>query len=817
MKKSVATTILILAHFTLCGQAFDTEFSPSERWDEAREITSDDHIFYSPAWNAPDPFRDVSRYRFGAVRYRERGLEDRYRRVVIGGIDLTDNISGVRDYTLASLLWRTSMRREYVPALVPGSSYAGGPGYAEDYSPKISDIPDGLLVSVRAADRGYRAATDFTGKVCFTEGWHLIYTASIRLGQDGHIRGARSNNTGGMIALTKEWANGSSLTLAAMEAWSLNGLRSAATREAFDLTGDIWYNPSWGWQNGRVRNSRERRNDSNLTIAMFETPLGQKRRLTATLGYRGGRSGYSTLAWYNTHSPMPDYYRKMPSYFPDWSAKGQIADAWREQDPTVTQVDWKELYYVNTLEGGHAIYIQEERIERINDLSANLRIDRSPGSGLNLSYGLDMRYTDSRRFKKARDMLGSDYVYNIDQYVSDFEGEYRVGSGYDNDIRNPGRKVGEGDRFGYDYSLARLDPRVFGIVRWDTPRYGITAAASLRQTWLRRTGFYEKELFPGSESFGKSPAAAFTTYSINGASYCNISVKHRLSISALAASEAPVADNVFISPEQNNRMIARPSSIGVYAAEASWSFAGKNVDIRVTGFMNASTGETEIRSYYDDLAATFSNMVVSGIDKLNYGIEAGIEARFTRWLSLRAGGSLGCYRYNSEPTAVVRADIDNSPVSEGIVCYMSGLKTGAPEIVAAAELTYSDRRRWRISLSGEYAGSRWVAVNPLYHSSRVTGINPAPEITREFTSQERLPDAFTLGLSLSKGFVLKKGYLRLAASARNILGSEIIYSGYEQMRIMRSGTGINRTLVPFPTKYLWSYPLTWNFTISYSL
>jgi hypothetical protein len=148
---------------------------------------------------------------------------------------------------------------------------------------------------------------------------------------------------------------------------------------------------------------------------------------------------------------------------------------------------------------------------------------------------------------------------------------------------------------------------------------------------------------------------------------------------------------------------------------------------------------------------------------------------------------------------------------------MSGLSTGSPAIVAAAELTYSDRRRWRMSLTGEWMGLRHVEINPLYHSSRVTGINPAPEIMRLFTSQERLPDAVTLGVSLSKGFVLKKGYLRVAGSVRNLLSSRIIHSGYEQMRILRRGSGITRTLVPFPSKYLYSYPLTWSLSVSYRL
>jgi hypothetical protein len=833
MKQFVACTVLfvlLVGSGVARGQAFDTEFTPSEgaewlegwrgseSWEEPLEITSDEGIFYSPAWNAPDPFDELSRYRFGVVRYRARGLEARWRRVMVGDIDLSDNISGTPDYTLTQLLWRTTPHREYVPAFVAVGSYAGGIGTSEFYTHDISTISDEFFVAARGSNRGYIGGVDLRGKT-HSGTTHLSLDLSGRWGDDAVIRGVHSGNMGGMLVLTKELRRGGSFTLSAAYNNAVQGIRSAATREAFELTGDRYYNPAWGYDptTGEVRNSRERHNSRHLLMAVYQTPVGGGRTLTATVGYRGGRSGYSALAWYNTHSPMPDYYRKMPSYFPDWSAQTLITRAWRDQDPSVTQLDWGELYYVNTLTGGHATYILEERVEQMGHLSGIVRIDRKLDTGLDLTYGIELRGESVRRFKEARDMLGGEWVYNIDQYVSDFDGEYRVGAGYDNDLRNAGRRVYEGDRFGYDYAFERPSGRVFGIVRWNKVRWGVMAASSLEQSWLWRRGFYEKELFPDGESFGRSATSGFTTYSFNMAAYLNLSVKHRLSLATLASTQTPAADNVFISPEQNNYLISSPEPFGVYGVEVSWSFAGKNVDVRLTGFVNSTTSETEIRSYYDDLSSIFSNMIVSGIDRLGYGVEVGIDARLTRWLSLRAGGSLGSYRYNSEPTATLCADIDNSVVSEGIVCYMSGLKTGTPEMVTAVELTYSDRNYLRASLTGEWMGSRYVAINPLYHSSRVTGISPSPEVMRKFTEQESLPDAFTLGLSLSKGFVLSKGYLRVVASVRNILSSPIIYSGYEQMRILRSGSGINRTLLPFPSKYLWSYPVTWNFTISYSL
>jgi hypothetical protein len=800
------------------GQTFDTEYSPTDEWNNETEITTDETIFHSPAWSAPDPFGELARWRFGAVRYRKRGLEARHTAVMVGDIELFDNIEGAPDYTLTQLLWRTSLPRQYIPAYVAGDSRAGGLATTEGYSPDISATSDRLYMVARGSNRGYRGGVDVSAKGS-RDSLHYSIDFSGRWGGDAIIKGVYSNNIGDVVSVTKKMRHKGQLSIVGAYNNSSQGLRSAATAEAFELTGDRFYNPAWGYdpQTGRVRNSRQRHNSRYFLVAVYETPLGSTRKLTATLGYRGGRSGYTTLAWYNTHSPMPDYYRKMPSYFPQWSAQTLITEAWREQDPATTQLDWTELYYVNSLTDAPATYILEERVTLTSDLSAVLRIDRKLDSGLNLAYGVEFRGERSRRFKEATDMLGGEWVYNIDQYVNDFDGEYRVGAGYDNDIRHPARKVGEGDRFGYDYALKYPAGRVFGIARWNKAQWGVTVAGHLQQSWLMRRGFYEKELFPAGESFGRSSVSQFTTYSLNAAAYWNVSVRHRLSLAAVVSSKEPTADNVFISPEQNNFQIANAQPFGMYGAEVSWSFAGKDVDVRVSGFVNAITDQTEIRSYYDDLSGVFSNMIISGIDRLGYGVEVGVEARFTRWLSMRAGGSVGHYRYNSEPTATILADIDNSIVSQGIICYMSGLKTGAPEAVAAAELTYSNRRYWRTSLIGEWAGSRWVAINPLYHSSRVTGISPSPEVMNRFTSQERLPDAFTLGLSVSKGFVLAKGYLRVAATVRNILGSQIIYSGYEQIRILRSGSGINRTLLPFPSKYLWSYPPTLNFTISYSL
>ncbi len=816
--KFISSIALLMVCNTLNAQTFDTEFYPGERWDESGDVfapESDPAIFNAPTWGLPDPFRDFSRYRFGTVRYRERGLDSRRFRVFLAGIDLTDNLSSYPDWNLITLTRRSGLASEHIPAMVAGTLPAG---IARGESYSLRSAGDKLYLIFRAGDRYSRGGGDIRHSHTTPGGWSWALAATGQAGDDGHFTGVYSDEIGGAASLGKSWKSGTSLTLFAAGGISERGSRVAVTREAFDLTGDNFYNPVWGRQGGKVRNSRTTDSEYLFTAAEFKTPLGGEYTLSLTLAMRASMNGRGRLAWYDAHTPLPDYYRSMPSFFPDWEAAGIIEGAWREGDPTVTQLDWNYLYYNNTLTpDGRATYIVERQMEAARDLHANLTIDRRTEDGIELSYGVRLRRDGSRFYKIADDMLGAHWVPNVDQYVTDDDGDYHTGAPNENDLRNPGRQVRRGERFGYDYRMRRLVPSAFGTVRWSGERHGLAASASLTHTRLRREGFYEKELFPAEESFGRSAQHVFTTYSLSAAAYLNVGAHHGFSLSALASTEAPFAGAVFISPRQNNLAAAGIAPSGLYGAEAAWAFTGEWIDLRLGGFVNATTGETQVRQYYDDLASRFADMVVGGIDRLGYGLELGVEMRPAQWLSLRLGGTVGEYRYNSEPTATLYDDATGEIISEDIVCWMSGLSTGSPSRAAGAEIAYADRRYLRFSLSGEWLGGRFVEVNPLFHSSRVAGINSSPEIMNLFTEQERLPDAFTLGVSLSKGWVVGRGFLRLAGSVRNLLSAPIVHSAYEQMRIRRLGTGLDRTLVPFPPKYLYSYPMTWSVTLSYRL
>jgi hypothetical protein len=67
--------------------------------------------------------------------------------------------------------------------------------------------------------------------------------------------------------------------------------------------------------------------------------------IQTTVGYWGGKGGYTALNWYDVEDPRPDYYRKLPSYYTYPADQQVVADSW--DDPAVSQVNWDQFYFAN--------------------------------------------------------------------------------------------------------------------------------------------------------------------------------------------------------------------------------------------------------------------------------------------------------------------------------------------------------------------------------------------------------------------------------------------------------------------------------------
>jgi hypothetical protein len=246
-----------------------------------------------------------------------------------------------------------------------------------------------------------------------------------------------------------------------------------------------------------------------------------------------------------------------------------------------------------------------------------------------------------------------------------------------------GRTVREGDRFGYDYALSTREATVRLSAEYRSDRLRADVALALGDAVVLRRGYYEKELFPGTQSLGRSP---YTVKALVGWAF---SPRSYLEASAAAGAAVPDAADLFYQPLYNNRTVDDPAAGRFYAAELNFTRTGERLSLRITAFAVATLDGIQSRRYYDDMAGVYSDMAVTGIGRMACGVEAAADLRLAyRWsLSLAASG--GRYKYIRNPRVTVISDVDNSAVDTRAESYMGGCTLGAaPQVTACAELSY---------------------------------------------------------------------------------------------------------------------------------
>lgn len=283
----------------------------------------------------------------------------------------------------------------------------------------------------------------------------------------------------------------------------MRSLRTSSTREAFDLTGNPLYNPSWGYQDGKVRSGRIRREAVPLAAAAYRIRLTDATSLAATFTAETGIRRYSSLAWYDAPSPMPDYYRWMPGYQTDPVTRLEMEISGGRTMSATPKSTGTNLPANRNSKDGSATYLMEDRVERIANMQLLAEGITRISERLTVRYGIRAARTDSRFYKQMRDLMGRSYFVDRDYYLID-DGVY--GNKLQNDLRHPDRIIREGDRFGYDYDLRRNEIGAGGSLEYRADRLRAFIAAEVGAASVFRRGHYEKSFSPAinpSENRGR--------------------------------------------------------------------------------------------------------------------------------------------------------------------------------------------------------------------------------------------------------------------------------------------------------------------------
>lgn len=802
MKYLLGIVGVLLSWTTFAQMPDDEPYYPYVELEErSEEPFSDSMLFYRIIRRADDLYGSATDFTLPRVTIHRRGEAYAHEELLLYGVPLP-----YRQVGWVRALGGEEQRLTGV-ACRDGAGGVTGGSERWTFSDAIPLQP--YAVSAHLTDCNYRVG----GRVQLLRevgAWTLGAVIDTRQGSDARIEGVSTNALSGALRLSRSWADDRHLSIFGSISYSVRGLRSSATEEAFTLTDNPYYNPSWGLQGGRVRNARMRREALPYLLAVYQQPLTATTHLETAFALETGQSSQSGLGWYDARSPMPDNYRYMPSYALDRATE----EAWLARDVRLTQIDWDELVAQNRLQGGEAVYALEDRVSR--PLRSHLRLDFLSRLGeVELRYGVRLAYDRTRYYKAMRDLLGASYLTDIDHFLIDDDS---YANHLENNLRDPSRKITEGARFGYDYALSRVETTGCVGLTWQRDRLHLEAMGEVGHALVSRRGYYEKELFAGNGSLGRSRCIVLNPYRLALTAGWSFSPRRFVELSLATGAELPRTEYLFVQPLYNNRTISSPRTEQFHAVDLRYRQTSEKWEVELSAFARMRLGGVETRRYFDDLSGEYADLEMADLGTLGYGVEGALVWRPAyRWRATVAA-SWGSYRYARDAKITILADTDNRPIEQGAVSHLRDSRVGgAPTVTAAAEVQYYGPKGWGFRLSGGFAGGRYVDAAPLRRTDRVARQNGVTEEAFEaFTAQERLADAVSLNLSLYKRFYLSDRHtLQVALHATNLLGQEQIAYGYESLRSMRVGKDTGALRMPQPSRYLYAMPRTVSLRISW--
>ena len=679
-----------------------------------------------------------------------------------------------------------------------------------------SRLYDHQSLRVDLAGRNYLIGANYSGAysidshgIALKEGWQLLSNARLRTGRDLYVDGVYTNALDLSFGASYT-ARNDNLDLAITLPFSERGLRQASTEEAFTLTQNRLYNPAWGMQDGRVRNSRVATTLRPEAVAMWRRRVTATTDMILTANIYYDLRGTSSLTWFNAPTPAPDNYKYVPSYFTSDSDRIAVEEAWRDNDLRYTQIDWERLYLTNAIQqDGHARYAVASRRAHIAHATINLGFD-SRLNGATVQYGVELRNNTEHKFRVMDDLLGATHIIDKDYYLED---DATYSHLTENNLRNPNHRVTEGDRYSYDYALTRRSAKLYATAQWRTRDIDFSIAASMALEQTLRRGYFEKELYSGSASFGRSQAVTLTPAMLSASAHYPLG-KHDMGISLLLRGESPQPDDLFLQPEYNNRRIDNPSLTTAMAAELSYSYTAQRLRLQAKLYIANTAHEVDVVRYYDDLAGEYADAVVSGIGRLHYGIEASADVTWSQYFTSNFTLSAAQHAHRANPTVTTYADDDNTLIATS-TSEMRGISAGAPAITLYGDIAFR-HKGWMARASVQYWGLRYATPSYIRRTVRVVSYAASVEEQERLKLQQRLPDAATLDITLSKRFKFSNNTsLSIQLSARNILGNNVVYSAYEENRISRHKVGNRTDITPFANRMTYAYPRL--FTLSASL
>jgi hypothetical protein len=796
-----------------------------------------------------DVFQQAAAFNWGQARFRIRGLDNENATTMINGVIMNKIYDGRPQWSNWGGLNDATRNQEFTMGTAPSDYTFGGILGTQEINTRASIYRPGTRISVSGTNTNYNWRTMAThASGMDADGWAFVISGSRRWAKEGYFEGSDYGANSLFASVEKKINDKHSLNFTSIYAENNRGKSSPNSNEVTELAG-VKYNSYWGWQDGKKRNSRDKDVEEPILMLNHFWKVSDKTNLNTSITHQLGKIGNSRLDYQGADNPDPTYYRNLPSFFTSAYNPDDYTD-WQGDEPlnvanaaaakatflSDRQINWLEMYQANTTHDGHSAYILYE--DRTDDKvwTANSVLDSQLADNIVLNAGATFRKLKSHNFANLLDLLGGQYYSDIDNFQS--------GSEQESDLNNPGRQIGVGEKFGYNYNLLANTVDAFTQFKFTYKKVDFYLAQTFNRTQYQREGLYKNGLYP-TNSYGKGSKYIFENFGFKGGLTYKISGKQYLSLNAAYLTKAPTLRNVFPNARLNNNSIEDLTGEKVTSADASYIIRAPKFKSRITAYYANIKNATETSFFFGegifdddggDGGDAFVAETVTNIEKQNIGLELGMEYQITSTIKLTASGAYGEYTYNNNPSVSLNNDnlaspTNTNPVADFGTAKLKGYRlSGGPQTAASFGVEYRDPKFWWVGANVNYLADNYLDVSSLLRTDNFFN-NPTdpfgltfPEATSERASellkQEKF-DAFTLvNLVGGKSWKIGNQTFGFFASINNIFDVTYKTGGFEQTRnanFREVNQDVSSGTPAFAPKYFYGYGRTYflNFYINF--
>ena len=708
---------------------------------------------------------------FSPVRFRYRAFNQKYNDVYINGAPANDMETGQFRYSLVGGLNQQTRNMEFALPFESNNFSASGMGGSNNYNFRPAQMAAGHRLTLSAANRNYTLRGMYTyNSGLNAKGWAYSANITYRWAGRGYVEGTYYNSLSYFLGVQKLINDQHSISLVTWGNPTERSSQGASTDEMYWLANDRYYNPYWG------------------KYSMYKS---------------------TKLNYNNSDNPQPDYWKLMPSnYYDVWDENDtynrtqQCLDNWVTARDYLSvranrQIDFDKLIYANrqvSMQGADAMYYIQAKHNDVLNVNVSSTLNTKLGINTNFNLGVNFGTNNGRHYQTMDDLLGATMFHNINTYALGTydDADNRV----QYDVNHPNALIGEGDKFGYDYSILVNKATAWSSISTKTGAFHLMAAAKVAGTSMQRDGKMRNGMAIDN-SYGKSGTAKFLDGGAKGNVTWNAGRGQIISLGVGYEWKAPTASTAFASPEINNDFVTNLKNERILSGDFGYAFQTSWLKMNINAYYSLIDNVTEWQNFYYDDINSFSYVSLTGQQKEHWGVEAGARIKVTSAFDVVL---LGTYSdAKNKKNANVRYMNSTKGVYVDDICYNKNHReNGTPLTAASLGLSYHSGG-WFIDLNCNWYDRIYLSSAPCFYyqkslDNRHAVYNDVYDNDGNFMpgvlDQAKGHGGIMVDGSIGRSIRLKKGSLSINLMVTNILNNQKITTwGFEQGRSDYTSSG----------------------------